>query len=262
MTADMALWLGGVVMEAAVVGLLLSRRVFREYTMFFIYVVWTFASDVIGIFIESRSPSHFMQWFVGETSLDSLLQFAVLVELAWSILRPFRASLPRWTIPALAVLIAVVGAAIWPFASVPKFAGLPAQWHFLVRLQQTDSILRVLFFLLLAGSSQLLAIGWRNRELQIATGLGFYSLVSLGAAVLHKHQSNSQQYHLVDRFVVVAYLGSLAYWVFSFAQQEAVRQEFSPKMQTLLLSLAGSTRSARLSIEDSGRADRGKHQNH
>ena len=43
------------------------------------------------------------------------------------------------------------------------------------QLQHTVSILRILFFLVLAGGSQLLSIGWRDRELQVATGLGFYS---------------------------------------------------------------------------------------
>jgi hypothetical protein len=103
----------------------------------------------------------------------------------------------------------------------------------------------------MAACSQLLAIGWRNRELQVATGLGFYSLVSLAAEVLHKHQLGDMRYHHVDQAVIISYICSLAYWVVSFAQKEAVRQEFSPKMQSFLLSVTRSTRTARMALADS-----------
>ena len=122
--------------------------------------------------------------------------------------------------------------------------------HLLLRLQQTFSILRVVFFLVIAGSSQVLALGWRNRELQVATGLGFYSLVSLGATMLHAHQSAASRYHLVDQFVAASYFCSLLYWTVSFAQKEAPRQEFSPRMQSFLLAVAGTARLTRVALSD------------
>jgi hypothetical protein len=57
------------------------------------------------------------------------------------------------------------------------------------RVQETFAILRVVLFLVLAIASHWLAIGWRNRELQIATGLGLYSLGSLVGTLAHQHQS-------------------------------------------------------------------------
>ena len=120
-----------------------------------------------------------------------------------------------------------------------------------MRLLQTTAILRILFFLVLAGCSQLLSIGWRSRELQIATGLGFYSLVSLGVAMLHTHQTMGPLYRHLNQVEVASYLCSLLYWVFSFAQKEAERREFSPQMQNLLLAVAGAARSTRMALTDS-----------
>jgi hypothetical protein len=148
-------------------------------------------------------------------------------------------------------LIALAGAIIWPFAKDPAFAHLNAQWQLLGRFMQTDSILRVFFFLILAGCSQLLSIGWRDRELQIATGLGFYSLVAVGVAALHAHMGPTQHYIELDQLVIASYLVSLAYWAFSFAQQEAERREFSPQMQGLLLAVAGAARSSRIALSGS-----------
>jgi hypothetical protein len=108
-----------------------------------------------------------------------------------------------------------------------------------------------LFFLLLAGCSQLLSIGWRDRELQIATGLGFYSLVSLAVWMNHASQTYGPQYHLLDQVVAVSYVCSLVYWVVCFATKEAARREFTPQMQSLLLAMAGTARTTRVALTDS-----------
>jgi len=98
-------------------------------------------------------------------------------------------------------------------------------------LQQTSTILRILFFVLLAGGSQLLSIGWRDRELQVATGLGLYSMVSLTVAVLDLHQTTASQVEHLNQMRLPA--TSVAWLlVFSFAQKEADRREFTPQMRS------------------------------
>jgi hypothetical protein len=124
------------------------------------------------------------------------------------------------------------------------------------RMQQTVSILRIGFFLILAGCSQLLSIGWRDRELQVATGMGFYSLVSLGAALLNTHQASLVQYKHLNQFVIGSFLCSLLYWVASFAQKEAQRREFTPQMQDLLLAVAGVARAERAALADASKKQR------
>ncbi len=193
------------------------------------YTVWTLAGDLTNYAVlnhyGSSTYTYFDFYFVTKI-IDSALQFCVLVELAWSVFRPFRASLPKNTVWFLGALTALAGAAIWPFAKDPAFVHFPTQWQMLGRFMQTDSILRVLFFVILAGCSQLLSIGWRDRELQIATGLGFYSLVALAISAVHAqigaaHGQLPQHYHLLDQFLVASYVPSLTYWAFSFAQKEA-----------------------------------------
>jgi apolipoprotein N-acyltransferase len=107
------------------------------------------------------------------------------------------------------------------------------------------------FFLILAACSQMLSIGLKDRELQVATGLGFYSLVSLSVTVWHSHQTTSQQYVALEGLVAATYVCSLLYWVYSFAQEEAKRREFSPQMQSMLLAVAGAARSSRIALGDS-----------
>lgn len=251
MSLNSILCMADMVAEVAVVGLLVYRRLWRTLPFFFIYNLWTLLGTAAGYAVMSLYPNAYLNTYLAEIPFDSLLVFCVLVELSWSIFRPFRASLPRHTIWGLAILVAGAALAIWPFSDSSAFVGYPLQWHLLVRLQQTASILRILIFLLLAASSQFLSIGWRDRELQVATGLGFYSIVGLTTTVLQTHMAANDLYRHLDQVLVASFVCSSLYWVFCFAQKEAERREFSPQMQSMLLAVAGAARSTRIALGDS-----------
>jgi hypothetical protein len=257
MSLDNAFWFVGIVIETAVFGLLLYRRVWRILPVFCAYVVWNLFSSLGALAIYHFAHASYLTAYLSESAVDSALQFGVLVELVWSVLRPLRASLPRGSLVVVSGLVLALGAAIWPFATIPALGNWSSEWHLLIHLQQTTSILRILFFVALAGCSQLLSIGWRDRELQVATGLGFYSMVSLAVAMLHTHLTTTPEYSHMNQVEVAGYLCSLLYWVFSFAQKEAERREFSPQMQNLLLAVAGAARSTRMALTDST-SDKGR----
>ncbi len=260
MNLETAVSFAGTVAEAVIVGLLIYRRVWRTLPFFCIYslncVLGSLSFLILGHHFTAKSA---FETYFYESLLDFTLQFCVLVEVAWSVFRPFRPSLPHGTVWVLAVVIAAAGFAIWPFttAIAPAHTGMVAQWILFERLQQTVSILRILFFLILASCSQLLSIGWKDRELQVATGLGFYSLMSLLVTVWHSHQTTEAQYISLEGLVASTYLCSLLYWVYSFAQKEVERREFSPQMQSMLLAVAGAARSTRIAL-DPGSIDSSK----
>jgi len=249
-TLDNKLWLATVVTELAIVALLAYRRVWRTLPVFCIFCVWGLLSDAGNYIVQQYFAQSYTTVYFIETIVDSALEFSVLVELAWSVLRPIRASLSRKTLLVVAVLIVAAGVALWPFSGIRDLGHYPPIWRDLVHLQQTTSFLRVLFFMLLAGCSQLLSIGWRDRELQVATGLGFYSIVSMAVTVLQSHQGMGQQYVHLNQFVSASYVLSLAYWAFSFATKEAERREFTPQMQSFLLAMAGTARTTRIALAE------------
>ena len=252
MTLDSVLLIVLSVGEATVVAILLRRGAWRKLPLFCTYIAWGAVSDA-ALFVISRGfPAAYNKYYLIETTVDSLLMFSVLVELAWSVLRPVRASLPRATIFVLTFLVALAGVVIWPLAgmTVPPDLDDP-QYRLLFHLQETFAILRVLCFLVMAGFSQLLSIGWRDRELQVASGLGFYSIVTLLVTVLHSHQPWGAPYHWLDEAgFSLCYLGTLSYWVLSFSTKEQERKEFSPQMQQLLLQMGGGARAGRIALTD------------
>lgn len=259
MNFDNAVWLVGILTESVLIGLLTYRRVWRTLPIFCSYLVWDVLSNLVALAVNHFYPAHYFRAYLAETIVDSALLFCVLVELAWSVLRPLRASLSRVALVAVAVIILIAGAAIWPFAGLQGIKGTTSSAGlFYAQLEQTTSILRILFFLVLAGGCQLLSISWRDRELQVATGLGLYSLVSLTAAMVNLHQTTASQYQHLAQFVTASYICCLIYWAVSFAQQEAERREFTPQMQKFLLAVAGAARSTRVALDDSHPGKPGK----
>jgi hypothetical protein len=249
---DSFLLIAGLCAEAAVLLLLLFRRVYRTLPVLCLYVAWSLLSDTVQPSAAKHYPTHAMTLLVVSVAIDSLFQFGVLLELSRSVLKPLAKFLPRWTSAGVAALIVIVCAAVWPFSRSHVFGAFPPKFMILVHLQQTFSILRILFFLVLAGCSQLLSIGWRDRELQVATGLGFYSMASVAVSILHTRADLLPHYHRMDQFVAASYVCSLIYWVYCFSQQEATRREFTPQMQNFLLALAGTARTTRMALTDSG----------
>lgn len=238
--------------EAGLILLLIKVRVFRTLPAFFVYICWSLVSDGLLYFLRAVPSIVYFRVYEVQLVIDSTLIFAVLVELGWSVLRPIRASLPKHSWIVLAILIAVAGFFVWPLARLtPLPAYLTYEGRNFFLLQQTFAILRVIVFLAMAGCSQLLSIGWRNRELQVATGLGFFSIVSLAVAIIHTHQSpGTLHYHWLDEVGALGYLGSLIYWVVSFTTKEAERQNFSPQMENFLLLIGGSAKAHRVALGD------------
>jgi hypothetical protein len=251
MSPEIVFSLTGILAETLLVGMLVYRRTGQKLPVFLVYSCWALISDLAAAGMRVFSPAGFgINFYVALTVVDFALQLCVLVELAWSVLRPLRNNLSRKAIPVIGAAVLAAGTVIWPLAGLGGMEHTTPVWHFLVQLQQTASILRILVFLLLAVSSHLLSIGWRDRELQVATGFGFYSLVSLAVAVLNTHHATAARFHNLYWAVAVSFVCSLFYWVWSFAQQEAVRHEFTPQMRHTLLTLAGAVHVTRVGLTD------------
>jgi hypothetical protein len=249
-TLDTTFFLVGTLAEAAILGLLLFRRIYRKLPIFSAYIAWSLLNDIGVYFLRRQFPNSDLRIYLVSAIIDACFVFCVLIEISMSVLEPIRSSLPRWTVFAVAGLIAAVCVAVWPFAKTPGIDQFERTFQWIDHLQLTTAVARVLLFLVLAGLSQLLSLGLRDRELQLATGFGFYSLASLMTAMLHHGTAvaDVSQYHTLDQIVTASYIASMLYWVFCFLQEVPERREFTPQMQNFLLALAGNARSTRIAM--------------
>lgn len=258
MNLDTAFGVVGSVAQAAVIALLFYRHAWRRFPVFCMYSISTLLAGGGFLAIQRCSPKVYLTVYVVYTILDLLLEFGVMLELVWSALRPVRRSVPRFNFFWVALAQIAAAAAIWPFAIIRGFGDFSYEFRFLMHMQQTILFLRMLIFLLLAGFSQLLSISWRDRELQIATGFGFYAFVGLAVAMLHASLSEWSLYSLSNQVLVASSIFSILYWVVCFAQKEPARREFTPQMQNLLLAMAGNARATRIAVGDPTLRRRGR----
>lgn len=235
----------GIGAEATLIVVLAWRRIYRSFPVFFFYIVWGVAGDATILILRTLAHSRALYPFEIQSYIDSAFQYMVLVELAWSVLRPIRRSLPGGFLLAIPLAIAAGAVLAWPLSGIHETLGIPRHYLLVLHAQRAFTLLRILFFVVLACCSHIVQIGWRDRELQIASGLGFYSLVSLAGTLVHSHQTFGWHYFFVDVAVAFSYLLSLFYWIYSFAQQEAPRREMTPEMQHLLEGMANVLRRQR-----------------
>ena len=222
MSLTTALSVAYIAIEAAVVGLVLYRQIWRRLPMFLAFCIWALISDA-AYFAIWFSPAReffatgFLKFRFVETVIDTSLQLGVLIELAGSLLRPTRTDLSRNALLAIVATISVVGGTVWSFAEGPGLSStLP--WDIFFRLLQAVAVLRILFFLAFAVSSRLFALKLTDRELQVAKGLGFYSLVGASVSVATFHLSTSSQFRDLCLEIVGGFLLPMIYWVFRFAE--------------------------------------------
>jgi hypothetical protein len=244
LSLDNVLELAGLCGEFIALALAIRGKLLRVTPVFCSFLAWCLLNDALFFVLLRYLASfrqHYIQIYLYEMVVDSAFEFAVLVELGWAVLRPIRSSLPRHSLLMLASILIVAFVVILPVsAQMLPGGGLSKLGILFVHVQQTIAVLRVVIFLALTVFSQLLSIGWRTRELQIATGLGFYSLCNLGIMIIHTHQSvHAHQYTFLDQIGVVAYICSVAYWIVCFSQPEQERQEFTPEMRRVMVAITG-----------------------
>jgi hypothetical protein len=243
----------GICTEAAIVILGFRKQIRQSAPVFYSYVAWSFLSDLFYLLLRIAIHGSYSSVYLYGMAIDWLFQFAVLVELIWLVLRPIRSSLSRKFILAPVLLILLLGLSLWPVAGLTLPHNLGPHAQLWVHTQQDIALLRVTIFVLLASCSQLLSLNWHDRELQIATGLGFYSLCNLLVSILHTYQSVGAQYKRLDQALTACYLCTLFYWITSLLRRETERQQFTPQMRHMLLAAAGAARNTRLYITPSRR---------
>ncbi len=234
--------LGGLA-EFLLLGTLLVRRQYKTFPVFTAYIAFNILSDLLIPAIGVAFPGKIAAW--GALLMlppQYLLELAVLFEIAWHVLQPVRSSLPPKAIKVFTyvVIMALAGGVALAWHANPHSGDIYQKLKF--PLDLTIGLLRMLLFVAIAGFAQVLGIGWKDRVLQLATGLSFYSAVDLIASVMQSHGIQSMT---ADRIKVGAYLVELGFFIWAFTTKEAERREFSPQMQQFLVTIAGRARNTR-----------------
>jgi hypothetical protein len=235
----------GFVGQFVLLVVLLARRQYKSFPVFTLYLAFNFVSDVataalIGLYSQHAART----LFLASLPLQYMLELGVLLEIAWNVLKPVLTSLPKGTMRVFAGLIA--GAVLcgtllaWQVHDTGnKVDDLKGPFDI------TVGLLRMLIFAATAGFAQMLGIGWKNKVLQLATALSFYSAVDLIVSLTERH---ADSYHALEPIRGAAYVLEVGFLVWAFTTKDVRRREFSPQMEQILVTLAGRVKLARTAL--------------
>ena len=236
-----ALGFGG---EIGLLIVLLARRQYRAFPIFTCYFAYNFVSDLViggSVALYSAQAGKIVQ--LASLPLQFLLELCVLAEIAWIVLKPLQATLPRATGRVFAGIV-----------SIALLSGVLLAWQIhntgtriedITRpLDLTVGFLRMLMFAATAGFAQVLGIGWKDKVLRLATTLSLYSVLDLMISLGERLWPGSP----LEPYRSVAYLLELSMLVWVFTTKEVRRREFSPQMEQFLVTLAGRAKHARTAI--------------
>ncbi len=234
----------GFLAQIALLVVLIARRQYKLFPVFTFYIGFGLLYDLGLSAVMISSPPAGRSLALALLPLQYLIELGVLLEISWNVLRPVHMSLPQGS---LRVFIGAVALAL--------LCGVLLAWHldnkgdklleFRGPLDLTVGLLRMLIFAATAGFAQLLGIGWKNKVLQLATALSFYSAVDLVVSLVQRYAGGSST---LEDIRVVAFTLEIGFLVWAFTTKEVRRREFSPQMEQFLVTLAGRAKLARTAL--------------
>lgn len=236
------LGLFGLTAEIGLFIVLFARRQYKSFPVFTIYIGFNILYDLgVGVLATAHSNHLGLVLALGLLPLQYLLELGVLLEIAWNVLRPVHVSLPTGSVRVF------VGA-----VSLALICGTLLAWHLgnsgnklqdlKGLLDLTIGLLRMVVFAAIAGFAQLLGIGWKDRVLQLATALTFYSAADLIISLVEHYSGGSSNLEAIRG---LAYVMEVGFLLWAFTTKEVERREFSPQMEQFLVTLAGRAKHAR-----------------
>jgi hypothetical protein len=250
-TVEGVLWTVTLAAHAGLIYLMIRKGSSRDYPILLSYFILNLIEDPLA---WSLQYAHFyLTFYFTITVLDYLFQFLIILEIGRNVFRPAKRSLPfrLWPIVTGGILVCAILAAT--FSPQVQANGNDAITHVLLRVTLGLAVLKLLLFAGMAGFAQFLGIGWKDRVLQLASGLAFYGAVSLVVQLSSSHLSSASPAYYQDlrrlaQTQSVAYNLTLVFWIWAFSRNEAPRKDFTPQMQEVLVTIAESAKRTRLAV--------------
>ncbi len=216
------LWAAGFVCNAALLSILIYKRRWRTVPWFtawisfgILYSVTLFTAFRVG----TRHAYAVLYW--AGAFLDLLFQLAVILEIANYVFRRNE----RWVEGArlrfiLMGVLAPLTAGLMAWQMTPAASSALDAWD--ARASLFTTIVVCTLFSAVLFVSQQVGVGWRDLVLREGYGLIGWAIVAFVTDTLHAYWRTSQHFTALEHVRMVAYLGSLVYWMVVFWFPERV----------------------------------------
>jgi hypothetical protein len=201
------------ILLVVVLVVLVRRKLYRQFPIFFAYVVEEIVQSVMIWLIESPSTSQ-KEYAIAYSlafAVSTAFRFGVLHEIFANIFRNY-AGLHRFGTPLFRWL--TVGLLSVAFVLAAFTGAYADQLMFVVHLfDRTASILQCGLLVGLFLFSSHLGLSWRSHVFGIALGLGIIASANLAASAI-RSQTGATYYVALNYLVMVVYHFSVLLWIF------------------------------------------------
>jgi hypothetical protein len=180
-------WVSQPIMESVLAGIMVKRKLHRQFPVFFAYILSQIANFAILFPLNEKGPAYYDEYFYAYwlgKAVCLAIGFKVIHEIVLTVFRPYHALkdlstvLFRWAALVM-LLVAFVVAASSSGSGISPITQAVITAERCVRVVQCGLILFLLVF------SKYLGTSWRQHSLGIALGFGGYAGVELASFALY-----------------------------------------------------------------------------
>ena len=220
------LWLAPRVLQVVILAVMVHRKLYREFPIFFAYTIYeAFLGVLFFVLDHSESVSAHQYWqafwvgFIGSIAL----RFGLIWEIFSHVLRLYPAlwefgkMVFRWS----AMVLVLVAVAVAVYSPAPDGPQLQTGVYVMDR---TISIIQVGLLLFLFLFSSYFGLSWKSYVFGIAAGLGIYASVQLATSSMWMQ---SGEYSPTDAFnftIMATFHCCVLIWLFYLVSKEPVRR--------------------------------------
>lgn len=208
-----ALWCAHPVLQAGVVAVMLWRKLYRTFPIFFSYVVFQIIAFALTFpFRDERYYTFFFYSFWATTGVSVALGFKVIHEVFVDVFRPYHALrdlgtvLFKWAGLVMLMVAGVVAISVGPNHTEPLVSGI-------LTLQRSVRVVQCGLVLFLLVFSRYLGTSWRQKSFGIALGFGTFAAVELSLVALSWRGTEVNNQVLASFLNMAAYNVTILIWV-------------------------------------------------
>lgn len=207
-----ALWFAHPVLQAALVGIMLWRKLHRTFPLFFSYLVFQIAVFALTFPLRgARFYTIFFYVYWATTAISVILGFRVIHEIFLDVFRPYHtlrdlgSVLFKWAGLVMLLVAGVVAASTASASEDPFPTGI-------MTLQRSVRVVQIGLILFLLVFSRYLGTNWRQKSFGIALGFGAFAGIELSLVALSASNSNVFGQILTSFINMVAYNLTILTW--------------------------------------------------
>jgi hypothetical protein len=221
------LWLAPRIFLLLIAAVMIRRKLYRDFPIFFAYTLWVAILGLI-LFALDQSPSisavRYWQVYWMDSIACIILRFGMIWEIFAHVFQPYPALWEfgklvfRWA----AVVLLLVAVAVAVYSPSPEGLWILSGVYVVDR---TISIVQSGLLLFLFMFSSYFGLSWRSYIFGIASGLGIFAAVQLGATSIWIQTSPLDPNKTLAFVIMATFHCCVLIWLFYLASSEPVRRQ-------------------------------------